>query len=103
MIVMLLVSRLLRLTRLAEGFPRFTIANRDVVGLNSSFANPPPTHEIMFPTLVHAADHFVRPLGAYYLYFSPHESPGGIYLAYADALEGPWVAYERNPVVGRLW
>lgn len=33
----------------------------------------------------------------------PHEAPGGICLAYGDALEGPFTEYPHNPIVTNVW
>lgn len=43
------------------------------------------------------------PLGRFYLYYAPHNAPGGICLAYADQLEGPWKEYEANPILRKDW
>jgi hypothetical protein len=42
-------------------------------------------------------------VGRFYLYYAPHNAPGGICLAYADKLEGPWKEYEANPIIRREW
>jgi hypothetical protein len=44
-----------------------------------------------------------RPLGKWYLYYSPHDAPGGICLAYADHLQGPWTEYGANPLISNRW
>ena len=44
-----------------------------------------------------------RPLGIYHLYYAPHDAPGGICLAFADAIDGPWTEYEKNPIITRQW
>src|SRR5690606_15733298 len=62
-----------------------------------------PTGEFIFPSVIRAADHFDDPLAEYYLYYAPHENPGGIALAYSDSLDGPWQEYEENPVIGNPW
>ncbi len=62
-----------------------------------------PTGEFDFPTIIRAAEYFENPLGTYYLYYGPHDSPGGIALAYADSIEGPWTEYTGNPVISRNW
>ena len=60
-----------------------------------------PTGEYDFPTVIKASDYFENPLGEYYMYYGPHDSPGGISLSYADSPEGPWTEYEANPVISR--
>lgn len=62
-----------------------------------------PTNEYDFPTIIRAEDYFDNPLGKYYLYYGPHDYPGGISLAYADTLEGPWHEYEANPIISNKW
>ena len=41
------------------------------------------------------------PYDRYYLFHSPHENPGGIYLMTAPTLDGPWT--ERNTVIDLEW
>jgi hypothetical protein len=62
-----------------------------------------PTGEQIFPSIIRAADHFSSPLGTYYLYYAPHDSPGGISLAYANSLDGPWTEYSNNPIISNNW
>ncbi|XOQ13459.1 MAG: BIG2 domain-containing protein [Shouchella clausii] len=62
-----------------------------------------PTGEVDFPTVIRAADYFENPLGTYYMYYGPHDAPGGIALAYADSVTGPWTEYASNPVISRNW
>jgi hypothetical protein len=40
-------------------------------------------------------------LDRYYLFYTPHEVPGGMYLATAPTLDGPWT--ERNTVIDINW
>ena len=37
------------------------------------------------------------------MYYSPHESPGGICLAWADDLAGPWREHPDNPLIANAW
>lgn len=62
-----------------------------------------PTGERIFPSVVRAADYLEDPLGEYYLYYAPHERPGGIAMAYSDDLDGPWTEYADNPLVSNVW
>nr|WP_024841214.1 DUF1349 domain-containing protein [Cellulosimicrobium sp. MM] len=62
-----------------------------------------PTDEFIFPSVFHAGAHLDDPLGEWYLYYAPHDSPGGISLMYADSLEGPWTEYADNPLVANEW
>ncbi|MGN6240442.1 MAG: DUF1349 domain-containing protein [Cellulosimicrobium cellulans] len=62
-----------------------------------------PTDEFIFPSVFHAGAYLDAPLGEWYLYYAPHDSPGGISLMYADSLEGPWTEYAHNPIVANEW
>ena len=62
-----------------------------------------PTGEFIFPTVFHAGEHFANPLGEWYLYYGPHNQPGGLSLMYSDSLDGPWTQYANNPVVDNDW
>jgi len=84
----------------AHALPRFTFQG-EVTTAKS--VNYDPTGELMFPSVFHAGAHLEEPLGEWYLYFSPHERPGGIALMYADSLDGPWTSYPGNPIVERTW
>ena len=61
-----------------------------------------PCDDVIIPSVVRT-DRLQKPLGRYYLYYAPHNAPGGICLAYADAPEGPWKEYEANPLITRDW
>ncbi len=62
-----------------------------------------PSNDIIYPSVIEAHKYFAQPLGRYYLYYAPHNAPGGICLAYADALPGPWREYSANPVITCEW
>ena len=62
-----------------------------------------PCNDLIFPSVVNAQECFSKPLGKYYLYYSPHNAPGGICLAYASSLHGPWVEYVGNPIITNQW
>src|SRR5690554_6283788 len=62
-----------------------------------------PTDEVIFPSIFHAGQYLDDPLGEWYLYYAPHENPGGIALAYADNLAGPWTEYANNPLISNNW
>ena len=62
-----------------------------------------PTHEFIFPSVFHAAEYFAEPLGEWYIYYAPHDAPGGINLMYADDLDGPWTQYEGSPLISNDW
>src|SRR5262245_6181383 len=83
------------------GFPTFVYR---VVAINPD-ADPSryPTGEIIFPSVIRASDYFSNPLGTYYLYYAPHEAPGGIMLAYSNSLAGPWTPYGSGPIIRNTW
>lgn len=62
-----------------------------------------PTNEWIFPSVVGTAELAVKALGQWYMYYSPHDPPGGICLAYANHPMGPWTEYAANPVIGHKW
>lgn len=37
------------------------------------------------------------------MYYAPHDAPGGINLAYANSLDGPWIEYSNNPLIAKDW
>src|SRR6266545_4124534 len=62
-----------------------------------------PVNDVIVPSVIPTSGYFENPLGRYYMYYAPHDAPGGICLAYADQLEGPWKEYVANPLVRREW
>lgn len=62
-----------------------------------------PTGEFIFPSVIRAADYFANPLGAYYVYYAPHNNPGGVSLVYSNSLDGPWTEYASNPLISNSW
>ncbi|MBD5786555.1 DUF1349 domain-containing protein [Cellulosimicrobium terreum] len=62
-----------------------------------------PNKEFIFPSVFHAGEHLEDPLGEWYIYYAPHDAPGGINLMYADSLDGPWTQYEQSPVIANEW
>jgi hypothetical protein len=62
-----------------------------------------PTGELIFPCVRGARGRVPNPLAKYYLYYAPHNEPGGICLSYSDELEGPFTEYPNNPIVARTW
>ncbi|KAF2413653.1 hypothetical protein B1729_08845 [Microbacterium sp. B35-04] len=83
-----------------EGWPTFgyqgVITDKSQMDYN-------PTNEYIFPSVFHAGAHFENPLGEWYLYTAPHDSPAGVLLMYADSLEGPWIEYGSNPIIASEW
>ncbi|RIK84340.1 MAG: hypothetical protein DCC67_05025 [Planctomycetota bacterium] len=69
-----------------------------------------PHDDAIFSSMIDAKAYFAQAIGKFYLYFGPHDGPGGVFLAYADALEGPWTVCDADesdadldPVIGRHW
>jgi len=62
-----------------------------------------PCNDLIFPSIINAQDSFPNSLGKYYMYYAPHNAPGGICLAYASSLHGPWIEYKGNPVIKNRW
>ncbi|MGW7353305.1 hypothetical protein [Streptomyces sp. NPDC054784] len=82
------------------GFPDYTYARTLLTPGDLTYN---PTGEIIFPCVRGVYDRLPNPLGRYYLYYAPHDAPGGICLAYGDSLEGPFTEYEGNPLVRNEW
>lgn len=61
-----------------------------------------PCNDVIIPSVI-ATDELQKPLGRYYMYYAPHNAPGGICMAYADSPAGPWKEYEANPLITRQW
>ncbi len=64
----------------------------------SDVTTPPKTDELERASIIQTEGRIAKPLGKYYLYYSPHKHVG-ISLAYSDSIEGPWTQYEGNPVI----
>lgn len=62
-----------------------------------------PHPDIIHPSVIEIGPGWENPQANYYMYYAPHDAPGGICLALADHPEGPWREYPRNPVVGHQW
>ncbi len=84
----------------SEPLPDFAYAAELTVAEELEFN---PTNEFIFPSVFHAGEHLADPLGEWYLYYAPHNDPGGIALMYADSLDGPWTEYAANPIIEAVW
>ena len=62
-----------------------------------------PTGELIFPCVRGTAGRIPNALGAYYLYYAPHDAPGGICLAYANSLDQEFTEYAGNPIIKNSW
>ncbi|MBP2479487.1 hypothetical protein JOF53_008359 [Crossiella equi] len=69
----------------------------------ASLSYPPARREVIFPCIRGTAGRVPGALGRFYLYYAPHDAPGGICLSYGDSLEGPFREYAGNPIVKRDW
>ncbi|MEV7692236.1 hypothetical protein AB0N73_02780 [Microbacterium sp. NPDC089189] len=83
-----------------EPLPDFTYGAELTVPEDLAFN---PTNEFIFPSVFHAGEHLADPLAEWYLYYAPHNDPGGIALMYADSLDGPWTEYAGNPIIEAVW
>lgn len=60
-----------------------------------------PSKEFIFPSIIDTKKYTVdgkfkngqTPIDRYYLYYAPHENPGGFFLSTAPTLDGPWTEY----------
>lgn len=62
-----------------------------------------PHPDIIHPSVIATGLGWEKPMAKYYMYYAPHDAPGGICLALADHPEGPWREYPHNPVIGHEW
>ncbi len=72
-----------------ERFEANPIIHREMHGMVGDTGGRDRGNNINGPSLIKVPDWIENPLGRYYLYFAHHHG-SYIYLAYADALEGPW-------------
>jgi len=82
--------------------PLFSLARGQTVLAPDALAYN-PRGDVIFPSVVTAVGRLPNALGRYYLYYAPHDAPGGICVAFADDLAGPWREYEANPVIAARW
>lgn len=82
------------------GFPAFRYQGVVLAAQDLKYR---PHDDIIYPAVVRVDQRLAQPPGKYLLYYAPHDTPGGICLAYADKPEGPWVEYTNNPVISRDW
>ncbi|GAA5059192.1 hypothetical protein HNP84_008688 [Thermocatellispora tengchongensis] len=82
------------------GFPAYAYLGQP---LDTASLRYNPTGELIFPCVRGTYDRMTGALGRYYLYYAPHDAPGGICLAYGDSLAGPFTEYPGNPIIGRTW
>ncbi|WP_250036237.1 hypothetical protein [Paractinoplanes maris] len=61
-----------------------------------------PTGEFIFPCIRGVYDKISGARGRYYLYYAPHEKPGGICVAWANSLDGPFTEHPGNPIIDNV-
>lgn len=57
------------------------------------------TTQIAYPTVVKTTGKVAAPIDVWYMLMAPHDDPGGLYLASAPALAGPWTVKAGGPVL----
>ncbi|HEX7303566.1 hypothetical protein [Lentzea sp.] len=82
------------------GFPDYRYSR---LALVKSKLRYNPTNELIFPTIRGTKDRIAGARAAYYLYYAPHDAPGGICLAYANTLDEEFTEYPGNPIITRSW
>ncbi|GAB3811485.1 hypothetical protein [Kribbella italica] len=83
------------------GFPNYAFTR--VAFDKTKLQYAPARKEVIFPCVRGTVGRIANPLGRFYLYFAPHEAPGGLCLAYSDSLGGPYTEYPNNPIIARSW
>jgi hypothetical protein len=87
-------------TAAPAGFPNYQYIGTPFNKANLRYN---PTGELIFPCIRGVYDKISSPLGRYYLYYAPHDAPGGICLAYGNSLGGQFTEYPANPIVPNVW
>lgn len=82
------------------GFPDYRYLG---VAIDKSKLAYNPTGELIFPCIRGTVGRVANPLARYYLYYAPHDAPGGICVSYGNHLNEPFTEYRGNPIVGRTW
>jgi hypothetical protein len=82
------------------GFPDYAYLGQPLDMANLRYN---PTGELIFPCIRGVYDKITGAIGRYYLYYAPHDAPGGICMAYGDSLAGPFTEYPANPIISRTW
>jgi len=75
--------------------PKFKFQGKALEAKDLKFA---PTGELERAALIKMEGRIPKPLGKYYLYYSPHKHVG-IGLVYSDSITGPWIEYAGNPLI----
>ncbi|WP_432970662.1 hypothetical protein [Dactylosporangium sp. CA-233914] len=82
------------------GFPSYRYIGTPFTKANLRYN---PTNELIFPCIRGVSDKVSTALARYYLYYAPHDAPGGICLAYGNSLGGQFTEYPNNPIIANVW
>ncbi|QNE18588.1 hypothetical protein F1D05_12570 [Kribbella qitaiheensis] len=82
------------------GFPSYAYQR---VAFDKANLRYNPTGELIFPSVRGTVGRISNALGRFYLYYAPHDAPGGLCLAYSNSLGGPYTEYASNPIIARTW
>jgi hypothetical protein len=87
-------------TAAPAGFPSYTYIGTP---FTKSALRYNPTNELIFPCVRGVYDKLGSYRARYYLWYAPHDAPGGICLAYGNSLGGQFTEYPANPIIGNVW
>ncbi len=62
-----------------------------------------PVDDVIFPSVVATEGWLPAGSPRYHMYYAPHDAPGGLCLATADRIAGPWREHDGNPLIGNKW
>lgn len=83
-----------------SGLPRFRHLG---VILDHAALRYNPVNDVIFPSIVPTLGWGGPNAPRYFMYYAPHDAPGGICLATADRVAGPWREHESNPLITNNW
>lgn len=87
-------------TAAPAGFPDYAYVR---TAFNKANLRYNPTGELIFPCVRGTTGRIANPLARFYLYYAPHDAPGGLCLSYSNSLGGPYTEYHSNPIISRTW
>lgn len=63
-----------------------------------------PVDDLIFPSVIKIErNHNINAPAKWLMYYAPHDPPGGICLAMADEISGPWRNFDANPIISNNW
>jgi hypothetical protein len=72
--------------------------------LNPEHLRYSPQPDIIHPSVIETGPRRISQSPArYFMYYAPHDAPGGICLAYSDDPEKQWHEYAGNPIIACDW